>query len=178
MRGNQKRRRKAGGLSRLRKQRMGPLMQSRLREIPPPMEPMVLKWPRRKNPVPRVSLAGGLGVETAVAQGPANGADQDRGPGRDPNVPDLGKEDGGLAAGTDGKAEAGPDGPDLGITKVRRARGTGGLRTGKTRSLGSRETTIKKKPDTRIRRTRSTKLSTWRYRILLKYFIYLSWIQF
>ena len=42
----------------------------------------------------------------------------------------------------------------------------------------SRETMIKKKPDMRIRRTRSMKLSTWRFQTLPKYFISLSWIQF
>lgn len=178
MRGNQKRRRKAGRPSLLRNQRMGPLMQSRLKEILPPMELTVWKWPRRKNPVPRVALAEDPEVATAVAQGPVNGADPGPGPGRDPSAPDPGREGGGLAVGTDGRAEAAPDVPSLEITKARRARETAGLRTGKTRSQGSRGTMIKKKPDTRIRRTRSTKLSTWRYRILPKYFIYLFWILF
>ena len=178
MRGNQKRRMRAEGLSHLRKQRTGPLMESRLKGTMAPMEPMVLRSLTRKNPVPRVALAGDLGVETAVAQGPATDADQDPDPGRDPSDPDRGREGGGLVAGTDGRAEADQDGRGPEITKARRAREIAELRTGKTRSLVSRETMIKKKPDMRIRRTRSMKLSTWRFRILPKYFISLSWIQF
>ena len=177
MRGSRRRRRKAGELSLLRKPRMEPLMQSRLKEILL-MELTVWRWPRRKNPVLRVALAGGPGVETAVAPGPVTDAGQDPDPGRDPSDPDRGREGGGLAVGTDGKAEAAPNGPSPEITRARRAREIAGLRRRKTRSPVSREIMIKKKLDTRIRRTRSTKLSTWRYRILPKYFIYLSWSQF
>jgi len=156
---------------------MEPLKQSRLKEILP-TELTVWRWPRRKNPVPRAALAGGRAAETGVAQGPVTGAGPDPDPGRDPSDPDPGREGGGLAVGTDGKAEAAPDGPGLEITRARRAKGIGGLRRGKTRSPTSREIMIKKKPDTRIRRTRSMKLSTWRFRILPKYFICLAWIQF
>jgi len=117
-----------------------------------------------------VSLAEGHEVATAVAQGLVNDAGPGPGPGRDPSSPGPGREGGGLAVGTDG--------PSLEITKARRARETAGLRRRKTRRPGSRGTMIKKKLDTRIRRTRSTKLSTWRYRILPKYFIYLSWLLF
>jgi len=177
MRGSRRRKRRAGELSLLRKQRMEPLMQSRLKEILL-MELTVWRWPRRKNPVLRVALAGGPGVETAVAQGPVTDVGQDPDPGRDPSDPDRGREGEGLAVGTDGEAGAGPDGPSLAITKARRAREIAGRLTGKTRSPVSREIMIRKKLDTRIRRTRSTKLSTWRSRILPKYFIYLSWIQF
>ena len=177
MRGSRRRRRRAGELSPLRKQRMGPLMQSRLKEILP-MELTVWRWPRRKNPVLRVALAGDPGVATAVAQGPVTDVGQDPDPGRDPSDPDRGREGEGLAVGTDEEAGAGPDGPSLAITKARRVREIAGRLTGKTRSPVSREIMIRKKLDTRIRRTRSTKLSTWRSRILPKYFIYLSWIQF
>merc|ERR1719239_1038088 len=106
MRGSRRRRRRAEAeLSLLRKQRMEPLMLSRLKEILL-MELTVWRWQRRKNPVLRVALAGGPGVETAVAQGPATDAGPD--PGRDPSDPDRGREDGGLAVETDGKAEAPP----------------------------------------------------------------------
>merc|ERR550519_2273967 len=138
MRGNRRRRRKAGELRLLRKPRMEPLMQSRLKEILL-MELMVWRWPRRKNPVLRVALAGGPGVETDVGQDPD--------PGRDPSDPDRGREGGGLAVGTDGKAEAAPNGPSLEITRARRAREIAGLRRGKTRSPTSKEIMIKKKPD-------------------------------
>merc|ERR1719239_454558 len=178
MRGSRRRRRRAEAeLSLLRKQRMEPLMLSRLKEILL-MELTVWRWRRRKNPVLRVALAGGPGVETAVAQGLATDAGPDPDPGRDPSDPDRGREDGGLAVETDGKAEAPPNGPSLEITRARRVREIAGLRKRKTRSPVSREIMIKKKLDTRIRRTRSTKLSTWRSRILPKYFIYLSWSQF
>ena len=172
---SQKRRKRVEGANLLRTVL---LKQLRLKGTMAPMELMVGRWLIRKNPVPRAAPAGDLGVETDVAQGLATDADQDPDPGRDPS--DLGRERGGagLAVGTEGRVEAAPDGPDPEITKARRAKETAELRKGKTRSLASRETMIKKKPDMRIRRTRSTKLSTWRSRILPKYFISLSRVQF
>ena len=104
MRGSRRRRRRAGELSLMRKPRMEPLKQSRLKEMLP-MELTVLRWPRRKNPVLRVALAGGPGVETAVAQGPVTDVGQDPDPGRDPSDPGRGRDDGGLAAGKGGEAE-------------------------------------------------------------------------
>merc|ERR1719192_1174782 len=167
MRGNQKRRRTVGRYLR-KKIRMEVLMQLRWKErMPPIMERTEWRWLRRKNPVRRVALAGGPEVETGVAPGPVTDAGPGPGRGRDPSVPGLGRDGADLAAEIGGKAEVALEGPDLGITEVRRARETAGPRRGKTRSL-SREIMIKRKPETRIRRTRSTKLSTWRYRILLK----------
>ena len=156
---------------RLRNPRTEPLTASRLKErMPPIMGPTVLRWPRRRNPAPRVSLEGGHEVESDVARGPGIDVGPGPGPGRDPSDPDLVRDDVGLAAETGGKAEAGLEGPDLGITEARRARETAELRRGKRRSLASREIMIRRRPVTRIRRTRSMKLSTWRSRILLKCF--------
>ena len=170
MRGNQRRRRRVRR-PRLKNPRTEPLIPLRLKEtMPPIMEPMVWRWPRRRNPGPRVSLERGHEAESDVARGPGKDAGPGPGPGRDPSDQDLVRDDVGLAAETGGKAEAGPEGPDLGITGARRARETAELRRGKTRSLASREIMIRRRPDTRIRRTRSMKLSTWRSRILPKCF--------
>ena len=167
MRGNQKRKRTVGRYLR-KKTRMEVLMQLRWKErMPPTMERTEWRWLRRKNPVRRVALAGGPEVETGVAPGPVTDAGPGPGRGRDPSVPGLGRDGADLAAEIGGKAEVALEGPGLGITEARRARETVGPRRGKKRSP-SREIMIKRKPDTRIRRTRSTKLSTWRYRILLK----------
>ena len=113
-----------------------------------------------------MALAGGPGVETAVAQGPVTDVGQDPDPGRDPSDPDRGREGEGLAVGTDEEAGAGPDGPSLAITKARRVREIAGRLTGKTRGPVSREIMIRKKLDTRIRRTRAKRVNMQRTRIL------------
>merc|ERR1719192_3079094 len=126
MRGNQKRKRTVGRYLR-KKTRMEVLMQLRWKErMPPTMERTEWRWLRRKNPVRRVALAGGLEVETGVAPGPVTDAGPGRG--RDPSVPGLGRDGADLAAEIGGKAEVALEGPGLGITEVRRARETAGPR--------------------------------------------------
>ena len=165
MRENQKRRRKRPP----RNLRMESLRLSRPRAI---MELMEWRLLRRKDQGLRVALEKGHEAVKDAARGHGKDADQDQNLERDPNGPDQGREGGGPGAGTEGEVGAGrSDGQDLEIIRARKAREIGGLLTGRRRSPGSREIMTRRKLATKTRRTRSTKRSTWRSQILLKYFI-------
>lgn len=139
------------------------------------MELMGWRLQRRKGPGPRAGLEEDLEAETDAVQDPEIGADPDQNLEKDPNDPDPEIEDGDPEVGREGGAEAGQDvGHDLGITRARRAREIGGPLIGRRRGPGSREIMIRRRLATRIRRTRSTKLSIWRFLILPKYFISLQ----
>jgi len=139
------------------------------------MEPMGWRLQRRKGPGPRVDLVEDLGAATDAAQNPEIGADQDQNLEKDPNDPDPEIEDGDPGVGREEGAEVNQDvDHDLESTRARRAREIGGPLIGRRRGPGSRETMTRRRLATRIRRTRSTKLSIWRFLILPKYFISLQ----
>jgi len=139
------------------------------------MELMGLRLQKRKGLDPRAGLVEDLEAGTDAAQDPETGADQDQNLEKDPNDPDPEIEDGDPGVGREEGAEVGQDvGHDLGITRARRAREIGVPLIGRRRGPGSRETMTRRRPATRIRRTRSTKLSIWRFLILRKYFISLQ----
>ena len=127
----------------------------------------------RKDLDPRVGPAEDHEAGKDAAQDPEIGADPDQNPGKDPNDRGPERGDGDREAGIGGGAEVGQDDVlDLGIIKVRKAREIGNLLTGKRRGQASREIMTRRRLGTRIRRTRSMKLSIWRFLILPNLFYF------